>query len=95
MAVATRPASSDSRESVAPPAMGELERLAITTALDPLKRGPLARAVPLRRINVAAGGRMAPIDVTGGATLSRESLDAGLVATAIAAGCAWLPATTV
>ncbi|MGB8851940.1 MAG: NAD(P)/FAD-dependent oxidoreductase [Pirellulales bacterium] len=70
-------------------AVGELARLDIAT-----DGGPLARAVPLRRISVAAGGRVAPIDVSGGATLSREALDADLVAAAIAAGCEWLPQTT-
>jgi flavin-dependent dehydrogenase len=70
-------------------AVSELSRLAIAA-----DGGPLARAVPLRCISVAAGGRVAPIDVRGGATLSREALDADLVAAAIAAGCHWLPQTT-
>lgn len=74
---------------LSPAAVGELARLALTA-----EGGPLARAVPLRRIRVAAGGRVAPIDVAGGATLSRESLDADLVAAAITAGCQWLPHTT-
>ena len=70
-------------------AVGELARLDIAA-----DGGPLGRAVPLRRISVAAGGRVAPIDVSGGATLSREALDTGMVAAAIAAGCEWLPQTT-
>ncbi|MFM8953305.1 MAG: NAD(P)/FAD-dependent oxidoreductase [Planctomycetaceae bacterium] len=70
-------------------AVGELSRLALAA-----DRGPLARGVPLRRISVAAGGRVAPIDVRGGVTLSRETLDADLLAAAIAAGCHWLPQTT-
>ena len=74
---------------LSPAAVSELVRLSIDAA-----GGPLVRAVPLRRISVAAGGRIAPIDVSGGATLSRESLDAALVAAAIAAGCQWLPHTT-
>lgn len=71
---------------LSPAAVDELARLAIED-----DGGPLRRAVPLRQIRVAAGGATASIDVAGGATLSRESLDAGLVAAAIAAGCAWLP----
>ena len=74
---------------LSPAAVSELARLAIAA-----DGGPLARAVPLRRISVAAGGRLAPIDVSGGATLSREALDADLVAAAIAAGCQWLPHAT-
>jgi flavin-dependent dehydrogenase len=70
-------------------AVDELSRLALAA-----DGGPLARGVPLRRISVAAGGRVAPIDVRGGVTLSREALDADLVAAAIAAGCHWLPQTT-
>lgn len=70
-------------------AVSELVRLAIAA-----DGGPLERAVPLRRISVAAGGRVAPIDVSGGATLSREALDTDLVAAAITAGCEWLPHTT-
>lgn len=70
-------------------AVSELSRLALAA-----DGGPLARGVPLRRISVAAGGRVAPIDVRGGVTLSREALDADLVAAAIAAGCHWLPQTT-
>jgi flavin-dependent dehydrogenase len=70
-------------------AVSELVRLAIAA-----DGGPLERAVPLRRISVAAGGRVAPIDVRGGATLSREALDTSLVAAAITAGCEWLPHTT-
>jgi menaquinone-9 beta-reductase len=70
-------------------AVSELVRLAIAA-----DGGPLERAVPLRRISVAAGGRVAPIDVSGGATLSREALDTSLVAAAITAGCEWLPHTT-
>jgi len=70
-------------------AVGELVRLGIAA-----DAGPLARAVPLRRICVAAGGRVAPIDVSGGMTLSREALDTAMVAAAIAAGCEWLPLTT-
>lgn len=70
-------------------AVDELARLDIAADGD-----PLGLAVPLRRISVAAGGRVAPIDVSGGATLSREALDTGMVAAAIAAGCEWLPQTT-
>jgi flavin-dependent dehydrogenase len=70
-------------------AVSELSRLALAA-----DGGPLARGVPLRRISVAAGGRVAPIDVRGGVTLSREALDADLLAAAIAAGCHWLPQTT-
>lgn len=74
---------------LSPTAVRELDLLAITA-----DGGPLARAVPLTRITVAAGGRMAPIDATGGATLSREALDTDLVTEAIAAGCHWLPRMT-
>jgi flavin-dependent dehydrogenase len=72
---------------LAPAAITELRRLAIGPG------GPLARAVPLHRIHVATGGHQAAIDVQGGATLSRETLDATLAAAAVAAGGQWLPET--
>jgi len=74
---------------LSPAAVGELARLAVAA-----HGGPLDRAVPLLRISVAAGGRVAPIDVRGGATLSREALDTSLVVAAVAAGCEWLPHAT-
>jgi flavin-dependent dehydrogenase len=72
---------------LAPAAITELRRLAIAAG------SPLARAVPLHRIHVAAGRRRAAIDVQGGATLSRETLDATLAVAAVAAGAQWLPGT--
>ena len=72
---------------LAPAAITELRRLEIGES------GPLARAVPLHRIHVATGRHRAAIDVQGGATLSRETLDATLAAAAIAAGARWLPET--
>lgn len=51
--------------------------------------------VPLEAVWIGAAGRETRIDTTGGATLSREALDAGLVQAAIAAGAAWLPGSVV
>ena len=48
-------------------------------------------AVPLESVCVAHGGRSAVLPLPGGGVVSREVLDAGLVAAAIAAGCHWLP----
>ena len=48
-------------------------------------------AVPLESVCVAHGGRSAVLPLPGGGVVSREILDAGLVAAAIAAGCHWLP----
>lgn len=70
---------------LSPAALAELRGLGL--------RGPLEQAVPLERIRLAAGGREAAINVQDGATLSREALDAAVVAEAIAAGCHWLPQT--
>jgi flavin-dependent dehydrogenase len=55
--------------------------------------GPLARAVPLQRIRLVAGGSEACIAARGGATVSRETLDTELLAAAVAAGAQWLPWT--
>ena len=55
--------------------------------------GPLARAVPLQRIRVVAGGSEACIAARGSATVSRETLDTQLLAAAVAAGGQWLPWT--
>ena len=68
-------------------AVAELRGLAIPGG------GPLARAVPLRRIRLAAAGRIACIAASGGATVSRETLDTELLAAAVAAGAQWLPWT--
>lgn len=73
---------------LSPAALGEL------AALD-LPAECRAPAVPLHAVWIAARGREARIDTTGGATVSRESLDAALVRAAISAGVAWMPATTV
>ena len=70
---------------LSPAALAEIRGLGL--------RGPLEQAVPLERIRLAADGREAAIDVRDGATLSREVLDAAIVAEAIAAGCHWLPHT--
>ena len=48
-------------------------------------------AVPLKSVCVVHGGRSAVLPLPGGGVVSREILDAGLVAAAIAAGCHWLP----
>jgi flavin-dependent dehydrogenase len=55
--------------------------------------GPLARAAPLQRIRLVAGGSEASIAARGGATISRETLDTELLAAAVAAGARWLPWT--
>ena len=55
--------------------------------------GPLARAAPLQRIRLVAGGSEACIAARGCATISRETLDTQLLAAAVAAGARWLPWT--
>jgi flavin-dependent dehydrogenase len=54
-----------------------------------------AGSVPLERMRVAGGRRLARLPFPGGAVVSRETLDTFLVNTAVAAGCAWLPHTEV
>lgn len=54
-----------------------------------------AGSVPLERVRVAGGKRLARLPFPGGAVVSRETLDTFLVNTAVAAGCAWLPHTEV
>jgi|694.fasta_scaffold26357_4 flavin-dependent dehydrogenase len=54
-----------------------------------------AGSVPLERMRVAGGRRLARLPFPGGAVVSREALDTFLVNTAVAAGCAWLPHTEV
>jgi flavin-dependent dehydrogenase len=49
--------------------------------------------VPLERLLLAAGSRTAPVRLVAGVGLSREALDAALVAAAVAAGAAFLPQT--
>ena len=68
-------------------AVAELRSLEIPAS------GPLARAVPLQRIRVVAGGSEACIAARGSATVSRETLDTELLAAAVAAGARWLPWT--
>jgi flavin-dependent dehydrogenase len=72
---------------LSPAAVAELRRLGMPGDES------LALAVPLRRIRLACDGREAGIDVRGGATLSREVLDATLAAAAVRAGAQWLPRT--
>jgi flavin-dependent dehydrogenase len=50
-------------------------------------------AVPLHRLLMAGRGRQAYLPLNGGAALSREALDAGLVTAAVQAGAAFLPRT--
>ena len=54
-----------------------------------------AGSVPLERMRVAGGKRLARLPFPGGAVVSREALDTFLVNRAVAAGCAWLPHTEV
>jgi len=54
-----------------------------------------AGSVPLERMRVAGGKRLARLPFPGGAVVSRETLDTFLVNTAVTAGCAWLPHTEV
>ncbi len=54
-------------------------------------RGRLLGAMPLDRVRLVAAARTVTLPLPVGGTLSRESLDAALVRTAIAAGAAWLP----
>lgn len=63
-------------------------------ATSPLAALP-AGSVPLERVRVAGGKRLARLPFPGGAVVSRETLDTFLVNTAVAAGCAWLPHTEV
>jgi flavin-dependent dehydrogenase len=53
-----------------------------------------AGAVPLHGIRLAAAGHVAPVPLSGGVSLSRETFDAALVNAAIEAGAAFLPQTT-
>ena len=50
-------------------------------------------AVPLDSLHLAAPGRRAAVGLPGGAALSRETFDAGLVEVAIRAGADFLPST--
>jgi flavin-dependent dehydrogenase len=69
------------------------------TALAALESAGLGRlpqrlgAIPLTGVKLSAGGSSAVLWLPGGVALSREALDAALVAEAIAAGAAFLPAT--
>lgn len=54
-----------------------------------------AGSVPLERLRVAGGRRVARLPFPGGAVVSRETLDASLVHAAVAAGCAWRAHTDV
>ena len=74
------------------------------TALDELRRlGSVAdddrllleRAVPLERVRLSTARHAATIALPGGAVVSREALDQALVASAIRAGCHWLPDTQI
>jgi flavin-dependent dehydrogenase len=56
---------------------------------------PAHGAVPLHAILLAAGGRVACIDLPGGVVLSRDEFDAALVRVAIAAGVSFLPGVQV
>lgn len=60
-----------------------------------LPPGGLPPGVPLAAVWIGCAGREARIAPAGGATLSREALDTGLVRAAIDAGAAWLPGTIV
>jgi flavin-dependent dehydrogenase len=51
------------------------------------------RAVPLKRLHLAARDCGATLPLPGGVALSRESFDAALVQAAVAAGAAFLPGT--
>jgi flavin-dependent dehydrogenase len=54
---------------------------------------PRSGAVPLDAIELAARGRSARVRLAGGVSLSRSTLDAGLVGAAVRAGAAFLPQT--
>lgn len=73
---------------LSPAAVAEL------AALD-LPAGSIPPACLLDAVRLVAGGCEARIAMPGGATVSREALDAGLVKAAIAAGVAWLPELAV
>ncbi|WP_161967988.1 NAD(P)/FAD-dependent oxidoreductase [Fimbriiglobus ruber] len=51
-------------------------------------------AVPLSRVQLAAGGRRAGVRLPGGVAISREAFDAALVREAIAKGAEYLPGTS-
>jgi flavin-dependent dehydrogenase len=51
-------------------------------------------AIPLVEAHLFAGGRCAPIRWPGGIAISREALDAGLIATSVEAGAHFLPETS-
>ncbi len=73
---------------LSPAALRELSMLEL-----PL--GALPPGVPLAAVWIGCAGHEARIVSAGGATLSREALDTGLVRAAIDAGVAWLPGTIV
>jgi len=67
-------------------ALGSLNRLGLTELAD--------SGAPLTNIRLAAGGRTAALPLTGGASLSRSALDAGLAAAAVRAGATFVDDVT-
>ena len=64
--------------------------------LDDLGPQALPRfAMPLDAVQLAHGGRCIRIPLPAGRVVSRDTLDAHLVRQAIAAGCHWLPGTSI
>jgi flavin-dependent dehydrogenase len=67
-----------------------------TALLDAAGLGNLTairRAVPLKSLCLASGGRLARVPLSGGVALSRESFDAALIQAAVEAGATFLPET--